>query len=254
VIETGNIELLAKFLANSQRSVAFTGSGISAESGIPTYRGEGGTWTQYDPEKYASIDYFRIDPGYFWKFFREVRLGTVTQASPNAAHLVLAALEQRGTLSSVITQNIDGLHQRAGSNRVLELHGNTTRFYCVRCRMQYRLDQISLLLQSQNVPKCEACAGVLRPDVVLFGELLPDGIMEEASVEAEECDLMLSIGSSLLVYPAAEIPYRAKMAGNILVMINLDPTPLDRLADLVIHAPAAATLQKAMKIAGIPVQ
>lgn len=237
---------LRDLFAQSRHIVAFTGAGISAESGIPTYRGQGGMWTTYDPEKYASIYYFRADPSYFWSFFRDVRQGMVRQAQPNDAHRALAELERRGTLAAVVTQNIDGLHQRAGSRRVLELHGNTTRFYCCDCLRRSDLDEVALLLEEELVPHCAACGGVLRPDVVLFGELLPEGVFEESSAEASRCDLMLVIGSSLVVVPAADIPYQAKLSGARLAIINIDPTPMDSVADLVFHTPAVALMKKAV--------
>jgi NAD-dependent deacetylase len=236
-------------IASSRRIIGFTGAGISAESGIPTYRGAGGVWTRFDPEKYASIDYFRQDPGYFWTFFREVRLGTVRDATPNGAHRALAELEHREVLCAVVTQNIDGLQQRAGSQNVLELHGNTTRFYCLKCRERYDLDAVASILEREPIPLCGSCNGVIRPDVTLFGELLPEGVFEAATVEARSCDLMLVVGSSLVVYPAADIPYQAKLSGAKLAIINIDPTPLDSLADLTCHLPAAAFLAEAV---GIP--
>lgn len=234
---------LAELVCRHQRVLVFTGAGISAESGIATYRGAGGMWTQYDPEKFASIDYFRRDPSYFWRFFREVRLGMVTMAQPNDAHYTIAEWERMGKVSLVVTQNIDGLHQRAGSQKVVELHGNTTRFYCIHCRKYYQLDDIKSKLEQETVPHCD-CGGVIRPDVVLFGELLPEGAMERALSEAHRCDLALAIGSSLIVYPAAEVPYVAKMSGAQLIIINLDPTPLDDLADRVYRYPAGLFLKR----------
>lgn len=242
-----DILALRRVIDASRRIMAFTGAGVSEESGIPTYRGHGGTWTKYDPEKYASIDYFRRDPSYFWRFFREVRMDIMSKAQPNGAHLALVELERRGRLSAVVTQNIDGLHQRAGSQQVYELHGNTTRFYCTRCREYYDLDTIRAALQKEDVPHC-GCSGVLRPDVVLFGEFLPEFAMERAIAEAQACDLCLVIGSSLVVYPAANIPLYAKQAGAQLAIINIDPTPLDDYADLVLNTPAAELLAKAVEV------
>ncbi|MFN3822021.1 MAG: SIR2 family NAD-dependent protein deacylase [bacterium] len=238
-----DLHQLATILSESRRVLVFTGAGISAESGIATYRGQGGTWTKYDPEIYASIDYFRRDPSYFWTFFREVRLGMITTAQPNKGHYTLAEWERLGKVRLIVTQNIDGLHQRAGSQKVVELHGNTTRFYCLSCGRHYDLEHIKELLEKEVVPHCE-CKGVIRPDVVLFGELLPPGAMEIALAEARECDLCLSIGSSLVVYPAAEVPYTAKIEGARLVIINLDPTPLDELADQVYHYPSGSFLHQ----------
>lgn len=238
------ISVLINLLIQSTRIVAFTGAGISAESGIPTFRGSEGYWTKYDPEKYASIDYFIKDPCYYWRFFRDVRHDAIANASPNKAHYVLAELEKSGKLTSVITQNIDGLHQKAGSNRVLELHGNTNRFYCFNCYKSYSISKAWEKLQKEMPPRCESCSGVLRPDVVLFGELLPMDVVKEAESEMMRCDLMLVVGSSLVVYPAADLPYQAKQRGAKLVIVNKDPTPLDHIADLVINEQAGMVLDK----------
>jgi len=246
VEDTIQIVQLKQMLNAANYIVAFTGAGISAESGIPTFRGVGGLWSKYDPEKAVSIDYFRIDPTYYWKFFRDVRHDLMINAQPNAAHSALAELERGGRLRAVITQNIDGLHQRAGSKTVFELHGNTRRFYCVRCRKPFTIEQAWEMLQTKLPPECDKCGGVLRPDVVLFGEYLPEDVVQAAQREAAACDLMLVVGSSLVVYPANNIPYQAKYNGAKLVIINIDPTPLDGLADLVINSAAGEILKQAV--------
>ena len=249
IAAAGEIRELTGFLkaADSGGLVVFTGAGISAESGIPTYRGVGGMWSRYDPEKYASIDYFRRDPSYYWRFFKEVRMEMMTSAAPSPAHLAVAELEAAGMVAAVITQNIDGLHQKAGSRRVLELHGNTLRFYCFDCRDPYTMEDIKRQLETLEIPVCGKCRGVLRPDVVLFGEMLPDDVVQEAQIAAGNCQALLVIGSSLVVYPAAHLPYQAKLAGARLGIINMDPTPLDSLADLRCFCPAGATLPPAVK-------
>lgn len=241
-----NIGKLASLIMEATRVVAFTGAGISAESGIPTYRGEDGTWRKYDPAIYASIDYFMKDPSYYWSFFHDVRYDVLRRARPNAAHLALARLEERRRLSAVVTQNIDGLHHLAGSRNVLELHGNTRRIYCLGCAMNYTVDQVHELLKEKNPPPCSYCGGMLRPDVVFFGESLPERVLASAIEESEECDLMLAVGSSLVVYPAAWLPERAKKSGARLVIINRGETPLDHIADLVIDAPAGEVLGAAV--------
>lgn len=241
------IEKLKDIIKNSDKIVAFTGSGISAESGIPTYRGAGGLWTKYDPDKYASIGYFMKDPSYYWRFFRDERYDKVFNADPNPAHYALAKLELSGKLSAVITQNIDGLHQKSGSKRVLELHGNTTRFYCLNCRKGFTIQQARQMVEKELPPRCD-CGGILRPDVVLYGEMLPQDVVEEASLETQQCDLMIIIGSSLITYPAADLPYQAKMHGAKLVIINIDPTSADGMCDLVIHHPAAEILSQAVDL------
>jgi NAD-dependent deacetylase len=238
------IETLKEYINNSHYIVAFTGAGISAESGIPTYRGSDGVWQKYDPAKFASIDYFHKDPSYYWSFFQEVRYPGLLKAKPNPAHYALAQLEKKGLVKSVITQNIDGLHRLAGSERVLELHGNTRRIVCLKCSRKYSMDQAYELLQSQIPPRCPECQGLLKPDVVLFGESLPLDVLDQAQEEANRCDLFLAIGSSLVVQPAASLPSIAKEAKSQLVIINMEPTCLDFKADLVIQGSAAETLQK----------
>lgn len=233
---------LQELIKNSNRIVAFTGAGISAESGIPTYRGHGGYWTKYDPMKYASIDYFFKDPTYYWEFFREVRHDLMITAEPNKGHLALVSLEKQGKLHTVITQNIDGLHQKAGSSNVLELHGNTHHFYCVSCGDHYSIGDVFEKLKTEMPPRCAKCETLIRPDVVLFGEMLPQDVLLESAKAIGDCDLLLSIGSSLQVYPAADFPIRAKMRGAKLVIINMDPTPFDSYADIVINEQAGEVL------------
>lgn len=235
------IDRLKEIIAVSGRLVAFTGAGLSAESGIPTYRGSNGIWTKYDPQKYANIQYFLKDPSYYWRFFRDVRYPSLKQAQPSAAHYALAALEKRGVLSLVITQNIDGLHQMAGQAKVCELHGNSRQMKCMDCQNVLPMDKVYEQLAKELPPHC-SCGGLLRPDVVLFGESLPQEALLEAWRAAEACDTFLVVGSSLVVYPAAQIPVRAKENGAILVIVNIDDTPLDRMADLVIHKSASEVL------------
>ena len=237
---------LKQLLTDHNRIVAFTGAGISAESGIPTYRGAGGTWSKYDPDKYASIDYFIKDPSYYWTFFRDVRHDLMNYSEPNLAHKSLVKLERGGKLSSIVTQNIDGLHRKAGSMNVHELHGNTTRFYCFDCRKPYTMAEARAKLDIELPPHCDGCGGVLRPDVVLFGEMLPTDVIMKTEQEVSSCDLLLVIGSSLVVWPAANLPYQAKMSGAKLVILNVDPTPLDSAADLVIHDKAAEVMAEAV--------
>ena len=236
------MEKIINDLNNSDKVVVFTGAGISAESGIPTYRGQGGFWTKYDPDKYASIDYFEKDPSYYWNFFKETRKPLLETASPNPAHYALSKLEKSGKLSCVITQNIDGLHQKAGTKNVIELHGTTRNFRCKDCRKFYTLENIDKLLKIQLPPLCEECKGIIRPNVIFFGEMLPEEAIEQAMIEARQCDFMMVIGSSLVVYPAAQIPVVAKNHGAKLLIINADPTNMDSLADYVIHRKAGEVL------------
>lgn len=236
----------AELLGRADRLVAFTGAGISAGSGIPTYRGAGGLWTRWDPEKYASIDYFDRDPSYFWRFFQEVRFATLAEARPNDAHLALAELEAQGRLHTVITQNIDGLHWEAGSRSILELHGNTRRFFCRRCHEPFDLDAIQTLLAKSLPPPCPACGGVIRPDVVFFGEMLPEAILRESLDAARSADVMLVVGSSLVVHPAASLPIITMEHGGQVIIVNQGETPLDPVASVKIDADATRILPAVM--------
>lgn len=238
---------LRELIERSSRIVAFTGAGLSAESGIPTYRGAGGLWTRYDPAIYASIEHFNMDPTYYWSFYRDVRYPIISKALPNAAHDALVALERHGMLTTVVTQNIDGLHQIAGQRNVVELHGNTRRIICMSCGREHTMDSAFERLQEAMPPTCD-CGGGLRPDVVFFGEPLPPGAMEAAGDAARRCDLMLVVGSSLVVHPAALVPRIAVENGARLAIVNIDPTPMDAVADLVLHMSAVDALGEAVGI------
>jgi len=238
------IEAVADEIRKSGYAVAFTGAGISAESGIPTYRGEGGLWTKYDPNRYADIQNFLEDPSYYWSFFRDVRYPMLKEVAPNNAHTALAEIEAEGRLHSVITQNIDGLHQDAGSSTVIELHGTTRTIYCLECGAKYTMEDVADRLTVQLPPLCTECRGLLRPDVVFFGESLDPGTLDLAYREAGKCDLLMVVGSSLVVYPAADIPMRAKRKDAVLVIINRDSTPMDETADYVINERAGDVLPK----------
>ena len=233
---------LQRLIVESRHMVAFTGAGISAESGIPTYRGDDGLWNKYDPAKFANIDYFYKMPEYYWNYFKDVRFPLIHKARPNDAHAALARLEQKGVLKTVITQNIDGLQQAAGSRNVLELHGNTRRIVCLKCGQHHAMEDVHDRLDTQLPPMCPECAGTLKPDVVFFGESLPTGVLENAISESQSCDLFLVVGSSLVVQPAATLPVTARQHGARVVIINRDPTPLDSIADLVFHSSASDVL------------
>ena len=236
------IDKLKEIVSTARRIVAFTGAGISAESGIPTYRGDDGVWHKYDPNKYANIHSFLKDPEYYWNFFKEVRYPVIKKAKPNKAHIALTSLEENGKLEAVITQNIDGLHQLAGSKMVLELHGNTRLISCLNCKKQHTMDEVYSRLETQHPPLCSECDGILKPEVVFFGESLPVGILEEAIKISNVCDLFIAIGSSLVVQPAASLPLMAKEKGAKLIIINKDATPLDTYADIVLHTTASEVL------------
>jgi NAD-dependent deacetylase len=236
------LKTIAADIKNAQHMVAFTGAGISAESGIPTYRGEGGLWTKYDPNLYAHISYFRQNPSYYWNFFKDVRYPMLKEVKPNKAHLALAEIEDIGNLKTVITQNIDGLHQEAGSSSVIELHGTTRIIICMDCSKEYRMDEVYMKLEKQVPPLCSKCNGILRPAVVFFGEMLDPKTINRAYEEAGKSDFFLAVGSSLVIYPAADIPLRAKQTGAKLAIINKDSTPLDSVADYVINDSAGTAL------------
>ena len=237
------MRLATQLVAEAEKIVAFTGAGISAESGIPTYRdADDSLWSRYDPSKFADIDYFMRDSTLFWEFFRDVRYQAIHTALPNPGHLALAAMEQTGRLRGVITQNIDGLHQEAGCRTVVELHGNTRVIGCLNCSADYTMDEVRAQLVKQLPPPCPACGGRLKPRVVFFGEMLPEAALERAAEFTHDCDLLLAIGSSLQVYPAAAFPERAKSRGARLIIINKTPTAYDGLADAVLREPAGSVL------------
>ena len=235
------ISELKKLISNSDQIVAFTGAGFSAESGISTFRGAGGLWSKYDPSIYADINHFRKDPSYYWSFFRDERYPVIKKAKPNAGHHALVELEKRGKLYRVITQNIDGLHQVAGSSDVIELHGNTRKIFCTGCNKTYSMDEAYEQLKKELPPKC-SCGAILKPGTVLFGESLPRAALNMALLASKNCDMFLVLGSSLVVHPAASMPRLAKRNGAALVIINIDPTPMDDMADIVINESASKVL------------
>ena len=237
------IERAAEILAQSQHAVALTGAGHSTPSGIPDFRSpNSGLWEQADPMEVASIDGFQRNPQAFYDWIRPLAK-QMMEAQPNPAHYALADLEQMGVLKAVITQNIDELHYRAGSKRVLELHGSVRTATCTRCREHLPTGEMwRAVVASTQLPHCPRCGGLLKPDVVLFGELLPAHVLEEAQQEAERSDVMLVAGSSLEVYPAADLPLRAVQAGARVIMVNYEPTPMDACAAVVIHKDVAVIL------------
>jgi NAD-dependent deacetylase len=235
-------DALRRLITNARHLVVFTGAGISAESGIPTYRGDDGLWNKYDPAKFANINHFYKDPAYYWNFFKEVRYPVIHNARPNNAHTALVRLERDGVLQTIITQNIDGLHQAAGSRNVLELHGNTRRIVCLKCGQYHTMEDVYQLLVTQLPPQCPACGGILKPDVVFFGESLPADVLGQAISESRSCDLFMVVGSSLVVQPAAALPVTARQNGASVVIINRDSTPLDQMADLVFRTSASEVL------------
>jgi NAD-dependent deacetylase len=237
------ISEIKKLFSTSDRIVAFTGAGFSAESGISTFRGAGGLWSKYDPSIYADINYFNQDPSYYWNFFKDERYPVIMKAKPNDGHYALVELEKRGKIFNIITQNIDGLHQMAGSSNVIELHGSTRKIFCRICNKNYSMDEAYNILKKELPPRC-SCGGLLKPGTVLFGEPLPQAAVDMANIASRNCDMFIVLGSSLVVYPAASFPEIAKNNGAILIIVNIDPTPLDNIADYVINDSTSKVLSK----------
>lgn len=234
---------LAQWISESRRIVFFGGAGVSTESGIPDFRSADGLYAEkrrYPPEQIVSHSFFLAHTEQFYDFYKERML--YPDAEPNAAHLALAALERQGKLSAVITQNIDGLHEKAGSKRVLPLHGTVLKNHCMRCGKFYSLAE--LLSRSGTVPHCD-CGGIIKPDVVLYEEALDSALLTEAARRIAEADLLIVGGTSLAVYPAAGL--LRYFGGRHLVVINRSATPADRDADSVIQAPIGEVLSKALE-------
>jgi NAD-dependent deacetylase len=228
---TGNVDVLAELIRRSQCTVALTGAGISVPSGIPDFRSPGtGLWENVDPMEVAHIDVFRQEPQRFWHFYRP-RFGMLSDKHPNGAHRALAELEARGLLDAVITQNIDRLHRKAGSRRVIEVHGTIETSSCMDCGESFPLERVEDLFDDAGVARCR-CSGPVKPDVVLFGELLPQAAMDEALALCAGAELLLCVGSSLEVYPVAGLPSITRSAGGRLAIVTQGPTPYDGEADV----------------------
>jgi NAD-dependent protein deacetylase/lipoamidase len=231
--------MLAELLTANQPCVVLTGAGVSTESGIPDFRSPTGIWAECDPYEVASIDGFRRDPERVWEFYGR-RLNVLAEARPNPAHAALAGLEQRGLVQAVITQNVDGLHAAAGSRDVIEVHGSIATASCGTCGRREDRGRLGELLP---VPRCVGCGTVLKPDVVMFGELLPAAAIERATALAQDAALLLVVGSSLEVWPVAGLPEETLMHGGRLAVVNREPTPYDRRAALVLHGSAGEILE-----------
>lgn len=210
--------------------VAFTGAGMSAESGVPTFRGKDGIWKKFKPEELASFDAFIRNPDLVWDWYRH-RKQILMSVRPNPGHFALAEMEKLFPQFTVITQNIDNLHRRAGSRTVYELHGNIERNYCIGCGMKYPDEKIPAF---DGAPRCTQCSGLIRPDVVWFGELLPAEEWNASVAAAERADVFFSLGTSAVVYPAASLPVTAKRAGAYVIEINIEPTELSHQMDEVL--------------------
>ena len=225
--------MLAALIRDSERAVVLTGAGISVPSGIPDFRSPGtGLWENVDPMEVAHIDAWRRDPDRFWTFYGE-RFASLIETRPNAAHAAITELERRGAIRAVITQNIDRLHRLAGSERVIEVHGSIEFSRCMRCGGRVPLDRVVEQLRARDgAPECPACVEPLKPDVVLFGELLPEHAMAEAQSLALEADLMICVGSSLTVYPVAGLPELTLRAGGRVALVTTGATPYDAQAEV----------------------
>jgi NAD-dependent deacetylase len=245
-----DIELLRELIGSAKRIVAFTGAGISTESGIPDFRSPGGIWTRYKPiyfDDFMASDEMRRES---WrrKFATDE---TMLKAEPNAGHRALAKLVEQGRMSAIITQNVDGLHQRSGvpDSRVIELHGNATYASCLDCGHRHELDPIrKAFLGSGKLPLCAKCDGIVKTATISFGQAMPEIPMARAQDETMSCDLFIVLGSSLVVYPAAGFPQIAKRKGAKLVILNRDPTDQDDDADVVIHAEIGPTMSRAIGV------
>jgi NAD-dependent deacetylase len=237
---------LADLIRQNQPCVALTGAGASTESGIPDFRSPTGIWAEFDPLEYATMGAFRRDPAKVWRFYAP-RFSMLTDAEPNAAHAALAELERRGLLRAVVTQNIDLLHERAGSRDVVEVHGSIRSSTCPGCGAGYPLaDVLPLIEAGGGAPSCPSCGGILKPDVVFFDELLPPEAIDRAYELASEARLLLVVGSSLEVWPVAELPLVTLRAGGKVAVVNRGPTAVDDRADLKLDGSAGEVLQAAV--------
>jgi len=237
-----SIEALAELIGSAERVVALTGAGVSVPSGIPDFRTPGvGIWAEVDPMKVATIDAFHRDTKAFWEFYRP-RFEMLADKQPNPAHFALAELEQRGRLEAVITQNIDRLHGVAGTRELIEVHGSVATSSCTACGSSWPLAEVDALFEDDGIAICTGCGGKVKPDVILFGELLPVAEIERARELAESADLMLCVGSSLEVFPAAGLPEVTLEAGGRIAILTQSSTPYDREASVRLDGDVAEQL------------
>ncbi len=239
------IKQAANAIASAKNAAALTGAGISVESGIPPFRGKGGVWERIDPMEFAHIDALTRDPVKVWEMLIKEMAATVGHAQPNDAHKGLARLERLGKLKTVITQNIDGLHQQAGNTDVIEFHGTFAWVRCMQCNLRRETHAIELDIIP---PRCE-CGGIFRPDCVFFGEMIPMHELMRSRQVSSECDLMLVVGTSAVVQPAALMPLAAKSAGATIIEINPEPTPLtDSVSDILLQGKAGAVMNQLLEL------
>ncbi|NWG02199.1 MAG: NAD-dependent protein deacylase [Syntrophaceae bacterium] len=245
------LKQIAQWIATSKRIIVFTGAGLSTESGIPDFRSPGGVWDKYNPEDFYFQNFLasEISREKYWQMATEM-YGPIKKAEPNPAHLAISELEKLGKLDCVITQNIDGLHLKAGNSeeKVIQLHGTALYVSCLSCHQKYDRDEIQeRIKKGERAPLCESCGGLLKPATISFGQSMPEKETQEAYHRSSLSDLFIVIGSSLVVQPAASMPLVAKRNGAKLVIINRDPTSCDHMADLIIHAQAGPTMVSVLR-------
>ena len=242
------IKTASSIIYSSNYIVVFSGAGMSTESGIPDFRSPGGLWSRYDPREYADYSAFLTHPEKFWTMHKELSQ-TVLEASPNLGHKSLVTLEKEyRKLKAIITQNIDFLHSRAGNSNVLELHGSAQTASCLSCGTEFNYTDIQKQLdEGKEVPLCPKCEGLIKPNVVLFGESLPSNVFQQAIDEISSADLIIIIGSSLTVYPAAALPSMALNTGARIIIINVEATMMDHQADVAIHGKAGEILPQILE-------
>jgi NAD-dependent protein deacetylase/lipoamidase len=238
------IKKAAEDLSKTKNAVALTGAGISVESGIPPFRGKGGLWEKFDPMEYAHIDAFMKDPAKVWQVLLSEMREIMVQSRPNDAHLGISRLEEFGILTTIITQNVDGLHQRAGNTDVIEFHGTFAWNQCMECKQRRSAEMIDL---SQIPPRCD-CGGIYKPEVVFFGEMIPPEHLWRSRQAAQDCELMLVVGTSATVQPASFMPVIAKESGATVIEINPEPTPLTgHVSDYLIQGPAGKMMRQIIR-------
>lgn len=242
------IDIAADMILESRRIVVFTGAGISTESGLSDFRSQGGIWDRFDPSELNYQNFLASEAGRekYWEFSKSL-WPTIADAKPNRGHYAIAELYHLGKLDCVITQNIDSLHQKSGvpEEKVIELHGTLKWVICLECGRRYPREQIQSRLElGEKVPRCDSCRGIMKPTTIAFGQPMPETETREAEMRSATCDLFLVAGSSLVVYPAAQMPLVAKDNGAKLVIINLSPTPHDRYADIVIYEKTGQVLSQ----------
>ena len=238
---------LAELIGARQPCIVLTGAGVSTESGIPDFRSPTGLWATVDPMEYGSIEAFRRDPRKVWSFYKP-RVEMLTGAEPNPAHTALAELEELGFVEAVVTQNIDLLHERAGSNEVVEVHGSIRTSTCPGCGGRYALARVLELLEEAEAPACPDCGELLKPDVVFFGERLPPAAIDRAYALARRARLLLVVGSALEVYPVAGLPLETLATGGELAIVNRGPTAFDSRASLTVDASAGEVLPRVVDL------